>query len=53
MALTGTYERTMDDKLRLAIPRQLRDGFRDEVRKNFFSRRVTKVCLSVFSKAGL
>ena len=27
MALTGTYERTMDDKLRLAIPRPLRDGF--------------------------
>jgi hypothetical protein len=28
MALTGTYERSLDDKQRLAIPRPLKDGFR-------------------------
>lgn len=27
MALTGTYERTVDDKLRLAIPKPMRDCF--------------------------
>lgn len=26
MSLTGTYSRTLDQKLRLAIPRRLRDG---------------------------
>ncbi len=27
MAITGTYDRSIDQKLRLAIPRQLREGF--------------------------
>jgi MraZ protein len=27
MALTGTYERTVDDKSRIAVPKQLREAF--------------------------
>lgn len=27
MALTGTYERTVDDKGRIAVPKQLREAF--------------------------
>lgn len=52
MALTGTYERTMDDKLRLAIPRQLRDGFRDASSEELYLAPGNEGCLSVFSKAG-
>ena len=52
MALTGIYERTMDDKLRLAIPRQLRDGFRDASSEELYLAPGNEGCLSVFSKAG-
>ena len=52
MALTGTYERTMDDKLRLAIPRQLRDGFREVDSEELFLAPGNEGCLSVHSKAG-
>ncbi len=52
MALTGTYERSMDDKLRLAIPRQLRDGFRDASSEELYLAPGNEGCLSVFSKAG-
>jgi len=52
MALTGTYERTMDDKLRLAIPRPLRDGFRDVDSEDLYLVPGNEGCLSVFSKAG-
>lgn len=52
MALTGTYERTMDDKLRLAIPRQLRDGFREVESEELYLAPGNEGCLSVFSKAG-
>ena len=52
MALTGTYERTMDDKLRLAIPRQLRDGFREVDSDELFMAPGNEGCLSIYSKAG-
>lgn len=52
MALTGTYERTMDDKLRLAIPRQLRDAFREADLDEMFLAPGNEGCLSIFSKAG-
>ena len=32
MLLTGTYERTLDEKLRLAMPRQLREALAEEKR---------------------
>jgi DNA-binding transcriptional regulator/RsmH inhibitor MraZ len=31
MALTGTYQRALDDKQRLAIPKRLRDAMGDAV----------------------
>jgi MraZ protein len=52
MALTGTYERTMDDKLRLAIPRPLRDGFQDAGSEEFFIAPGNEGCLSMYSTAG-
>jgi MraZ protein len=52
MALTGTFERTVDDKLRLAIPRQLRDGFRDGDQDEFFLAPGNEGCLSLYSTAG-
>lgn len=52
MALTGTYERTMDDKLRLAVPRQLRDGFQEGELEELFLAPGNEGCLSIFSKKG-
>jgi MraZ protein len=52
MALTGTYERTMDDKLRLAIPRPLRDGFLVAESEEFFLAPGNEGCLSLFSAKG-
>ncbi len=52
MALTGTYERTMDDKLRLAIPRPLRDGFREPESEDFFLAPGNEGCLSLYSPKG-
>lgn len=42
----------MDDKLRLAIPRQLRDGFREVDSEELFLAPGNEGCLSVYSKAG-
>ena len=52
MALTGTYERTLDDKLRLAIPRPLRDGFQEADSEVLYLAPGNEGCLSVFSKTG-
>lgn len=52
MALTGTFERTMDDKQRLVIPRPLRDGFRQDDSEEFYLAPGNEGCLSLYSKAG-
>ena len=52
MALTGTFERTVDDKLRLAIPRPLRDGFPEADAEEFFLAPGNEGCLSMYSTAG-
>jgi MraZ protein len=52
MALTGTFERTVDDKLRLAIPRPLRDGFRDGDQDELYLAPGNEGCLSLYSTAG-
>ena len=52
MALTGTFERTLDDKLRLAIPRSIRDGFRQNDSDEYFLVPGNEGCLSLYSKAG-
>jgi MraZ protein len=49
MLLTGTYERTIDDKLRLALPRQLRDAFRDGDSDQLFLAPGNEGSLSIFS----
>ena len=43
MALTGTYERTVDDKGRIAVPKQLREAFasRTATEKNTSSESAT------------
>ncbi|MBL8809578.1 MAG: division/cell wall cluster transcriptional repressor MraZ [Planctomycetaceae bacterium] len=52
MALTGTFERTMDDKLRLAIPRQMREGFRDGESEELYLAPGNEGCLSLYSLQG-
>jgi MraZ protein len=49
MALTGTYQRTLDDKQRLAIPKRLRDAMGEaELRELYVAPEVGQ-SLSVFS----
>lgn len=52
MTLTGTFERALDDKLRLAIPRSLRDGFGQTDSDEYFLAPGNEGCLSLYSKAG-
>jgi len=52
MLLTGTYDRTMDDKLRLALPRQLRDAFQDGDSEELFLAPGNEGSLSIFSKTA-
>lgn len=52
MALTGTYERTVDDKLRLAIPRPLRDGFREPESEELYLAPGNEGCLCIYSTTG-
>ncbi|MBL8851210.1 MAG: cell division protein [Planctomycetaceae bacterium] len=49
MALTGTYQRTLDDKQRLAIPKRLRDAMGEaELQELYIAPEVGRA-LSVFS----
>jgi MraZ protein len=49
MALTGTYQRALDDKQRLAIPKRLRDAMGEsELRELYVAPEVNR-SLSVFS----
>lgn len=52
MSLTGTFDRTMDDKLRLPIPKPLRDGFSDVDSGEFFLAPGNEGCLCLYSKGG-
>lgn len=52
MALTGTFDRTVDDKLRLAIPRQMREGFRDGESEELFLAPGNEGCLCLYSLQG-
>jgi MraZ protein len=52
MALTGTFERTMDDKLRLAVPKPLRDGFSEPELPEFYLAPGNEGCLNLYSTAG-
>lgn len=52
MALTGTFDRTLDDKLRLAIPKPLRDGFSETETTEFCLAPGNEGCLSLYSSSG-
>ncbi|MFZ9092702.1 MAG: division/cell wall cluster transcriptional repressor MraZ [Planctomycetaceae bacterium] len=52
MALTGTYERTLDSKQRLAIPRPLKDGFGDQSLDELYLCPGNEGCLSLYSCRG-
>jgi MraZ protein len=52
MALTGTYDRSLDDKQRLAIPRPLKDGFRDGDSEELYLAPGNEGCLALYSLQG-
>lgn len=52
MPLTGTFERTMDSKLRLALPKPLRDGFSATDAVAFYLAPGNEGCLSLYSESG-
>ncbi len=52
MSLTGTFDRTMDDKLRLAVPKPLRDGFDNPESPEFYLAPGNEGCLSLYSTTG-
>jgi MraZ protein len=52
MSLTGTYQRTIDDKQRIAVPKQLRDGFGDESKGELYLAPGNEGCLSLYTKSG-
>lgn len=52
MALTGTFERVIDDKLRLALPKPLKDAFGVKGSDALFLAPGNEGCLSVYSAEG-
>ena len=52
MALTGTYTRTLDQKRRLAVPRQLRDEFDEKDLSCLYVAPGTEKSLAMFSPTG-
>jgi len=52
MSLTGTYPRTVDDKQRIAVPKQLRDGFGEESKSVFYLAPGNEGCLCLYTKSG-
>ena len=53
MLLTGSYRRTLDDKLRLAIPKQLRDALGFPEKTNLFIAPGTEKALVIYTAAVL
>lgn len=52
MALTGTFERAVDEKFRLALPRSLRDGFSRQDSDEFYLAPGNEGCLTLYSRTG-
>jgi MraZ protein len=52
MPLTGTYSRNLDDKRRLAVPKQLRDEFGDAKLASLFIAPGTDRSLALYSEAA-
>lgn len=52
MPLTGTFERAVDDKLRLAIPKPIRDALALQNDNELFLAPGNEGCLSIYSTEG-
>ena len=52
MALTGTFERTIDDKLRLAVPKPLKEAFEFAGSDELFLAPGNEGCISLYSSEG-
>ena len=52
MPLTGTYERSLDEKLRLAVPKRLRDEYQEGEITNLYAAPGIDRCLVLYSPAG-
>lgn len=52
MPLTGTYERSLDDKLRLAVPKRLRDEFQEGEISSLYAAPGIDRCIALYSPAG-
>ena len=52
MALTGTFERTLDDKLRLAVPKPLKEAFTLSDNGELFLAPGNEGCVSLYSAEG-
>jgi len=52
MPLTGTYERNLDDKQRLAVPKKLRDQFGEPECNSLFVAPGTEKSLTLYSPAA-
>lgn len=52
MALTGTYTRSLDDKSRLAVPKQLSDQFKEVELRSFCLAPGTQQSLVMYSPTG-
>ncbi len=52
VAITGTFERSIDDKLRLAIPRPLREGFQVNDGDDLYLAPGNEGCVAVYSPAA-
>ncbi len=52
MALTGTFERTIDNKLRVAVPKPHKDGFGVKESDELFLAPGNEGCLSIYSSEG-
>ena len=52
MSFTGTYERTLDDKFRLAVPKPLRDVLCDQENGECYLAPGNEGCVSIYSTSG-
>ena len=52
MALTGTFERTIDSKLRLAVPKPLKEGLKVGAGEELTLAPGNEGCLSIYSQDG-
>ena len=52
MTLTGTFDRTLDDKLRLAVPKPLKDGFGVLGTDELYLALGNEGCLTIYSTEG-